>query len=840
MKRFEVHTHSEFSNIRLLDSINKIEKLTNKAIKIGLQGYCLTDHECLAGHMQLNILAKKLRESNPDFKIALGNEIYLTDNRDMGQKYFHFILISRDAEGHRQLRELSSLAWMNSYWDRGLERVPTLKEDLDKIVRKNPGHLIATTACIGGELGTNILKMESARKVGDINSAEIAKNIIIKFLLWCKDLFQDNFYLEVAPAASKEQIIVNKKIAELAPQFGLKMVIGSDAHYLAKEDNYVHEAYLNSKGGERETRQFYEYAYLQDESDIIKNLTPSIVDSYEQMCQNSMEIYDKIEFYDLTHPQVIPSVEVKNYPKDSKQPECVKEKFPILSSMKNSDDIYERYWVNECVSKLADKDLYCDEYLSRLEEEADIKRTIGEKLGTNMFSYPITLQHYIDMFWELGSIVGAGRGSSCAGLNHYLLGVTQLDPIKWKLPFFRYMNKERVELGDIDLDLCPSKRPLIMKKIKEERGKNFISEIDDLTRKNCGATFIATFGTETAKSAIITACRGYRSEEYPNGIDSDTANYLSSLVPVERGFNWTIGEMINGNPDKGRMPVTLFITEVNKYPGLLEIIQGIEGLVKSRGIHASGVILFDEDPYEYGCFMKAPNGEIITQYDLHDDEAAGLTKYDFLLTSVQDMILQAIKFLQESGEVEKDLTIREVYDKYFHPEVLPIEDTDTWENIDKGKILACFQFDSDIGSQAIKKIQPDNIVELSNANGLLRLMAPDGEENPMDKYVRFKKDPNAWQEEMNKYGLTTKEKEVFARYLSESCGVGISQEQLMLALMDKDICGFELGDANAARKIVGKKQMSKIPELKEKIFAQSTSPAVGRYMWDAIAKPQMG
>ena len=119
-------------------------------------------------------------------------------------------------------------------------------------------------------------------------------------------------------------------------------------------------------------------------------------------------------------------------------------------------------------------------------------------------------------------------------------------------------------------------------------------------------------------------------------------------------------------------------------------------------------------------------------------------------------------------------------------------------------------------------------------------MAPDGEENPMDKYVRFKKDPNAWQEEMNKYGLTTKEKEVFARYLSESCGVGISQEQLMLALMDKDICGFELGDANAARKIVGKKQMSKIPELKEKIFAQAISPAVGRYMWDAIAKPQMG
>ena len=451
MKRFEVHTHSEFSNIRLLDSINKIEKLTNKAIKIGLQGYCLTDHECLAGHMQLNILAKKLRESNPDFKIALGNEIYLTDNRDMGQKYFHFILISRDAEGHRQLRELSSLAWMNSYWDRGLERVPTLKSDLERIIKSNPGHLIATTACIGGELSGSVLEMEKARQLGDFQSAEKWKANIINFVLWCKKIFGSDFYIETAPGASREQIIVNKKLAELAPQFGVKMVIGTDAHYLTKDDRYVHEAYLNSKGGDRETGQFYEYAYLQDEKDIIKNLTPSIVDSYEQMCQNSMEIYNKIEYYDLTHPQVIPSVEVKNYPK--KENCGLGKQFPILRQMYVSDDKYERYWINECINKLMKMQKNNNTYFARLEEEADIKRTIGKKLGTNMFRYPIVLQHYIDMFWKLGSTVGAGRGSSCSGLNHYLLGITQLDPIKWDLPFWRYLNKERVELGSLILIL---------------------------------------------------------------------------------------------------------------------------------------------------------------------------------------------------------------------------------------------------------------------------------------------------------------------------------------------------------------------------------------------------
>ena len=296
MLRFEVHSHTHYSNIRLLDSINRPDQLIKRAQEIGLAGISITDHECLSSSIEVNILAKKLREENPNFKIALGNEIYLTDNRENGQKYFHFILIAKDAIGHRQLRELSSLAWMNSYWDRGLERVPTLKSDLEKVVKKNPGHLIATTACIGGEFSSAILGLDAARKTADETRAIMYKQMIINFVLWCKDLFNDDFYFEVAPGASREQILVNKKIAELSTVFNVPIVIGTDAHYLTKEDRYVHKAYLNSKGGEREVDDFYEYAYLQDEDDIKKNLTPSIVDLYEQMCTNSMEIYNKIEF----------------------------------------------------------------------------------------------------------------------------------------------------------------------------------------------------------------------------------------------------------------------------------------------------------------------------------------------------------------------------------------------------------------------------------------------------------------------------------------------------------------------------------------------------------------
>lgn len=838
MPRFEVHSHTMYSNIRLLDSINRPDKLIERAQEIGLSGIAITDHEALCCHVEVNKIAKELKENN--FKVALGNEIYLTETRDMGQKYYHFILIALDAEGHRQLRELSSLAWMNSYFDRGLERVPTLKSDLDKIIRSNPGHIVATTACIGGELGTKILEMESARHIGDTSTANKAKEDIINFVLWCKDLFKDNFYFEVAPAISREQIIVNKKIAELSQVFNIKMVIGTDAHYPTKNDRYVHEAYLNSKNGEREVTQFYEFAYLQTEEEIIDNLTPSIVDLYEQMCQNSMEIWNKIEWYDLTHPQVIPSVEVENYGKrdDNSGNHSF---YPILNDMFRSDNKYERYWVNKCFEKLAELDKLNDTYLSRLEEEADIKRTIGEKLGTNMFSYPITLQHYINLFWECGSTVGAGRGSSCSGLNHYLLGVTQLDPIKWNFPFWRYLNKERIELGDIDIDLCPSKRPLIIQKIKEERGQKFRTDIDDLSRKNLGCTLIATFGTETTKSTILTACRGYRNEDYPSGIDNDIAAYMSSLVPQERGFLWSLKDVVNGNPDKDRKPVQSFITEVNQYPGLLDIMMGIEGLVNKRSSHASGVIMFDEDPYEFGCFMKTPSGDIITQYDLHMCEAAGMTKYDFLLTEVQDKIAQCIKFLQEDGQIESDLSLKEVYDKYFHPDVLDIEDKEVWNNIKNGSILNIFQFDSDIGAQAAKRIAPSSMVELADANGLMRLMtAEKGAETPMDKYIRFKNNIKLWYDEMRAAHLTESEMKTLEPYFKSSYGVPPSQEQLMMMLMDEDICNFSLAEANAARKIVGKKQMSKIPELKEKVLNQAASAMLGKYVWECGIGPQMG
>lgn len=420
------------------DSINFPEKLVRYAQEIGLKGIALTDHESLGGHVVIDKIQQQLIKEGSDFKVAKGNEIYLCDTRDTKQKYYHFILIAKDYIGYKMLRELSSTAWINSYYDRGMERVVTLKTDVENIISKyGKGHLIASTACLGSELDFCILEMNKAEIVGNMAGKKIYFDQICNFINWCKDWFNDDFYLEVQPAQSSEQMIVNKKMQSIANFFNLKIIVTTDAHYLRKEDRETHKAYLNSKGGEREVDAFYEYAYLQTTEEVIENLEETGLDYYE-LEANTHEIYNKIENYTIARTQQVQQVEVPVYPVEAEGHHYYnKDKYPTLDYMMHSQDPQERYWINYCQNELNRRGLNNETYLARLEEEADIQKVIGDKLGTCIFSYPVSLQHYINMFWETGSTVGAGRGSACAGLNHYLLGVTQLDPIRHELPYWR-------------------------------------------------------------------------------------------------------------------------------------------------------------------------------------------------------------------------------------------------------------------------------------------------------------------------------------------------------------------------------------------------------------------
>ena len=825
--RFETHSHSHYSNIRLIDSINKPRDMILTASKLGYAGLALTDHEALCGHVEWLQLEQELKEKNliaEDFKCALGNEIYLTETREPKQKYWHFLLIAKNTEGHRALRELSSQAWLNGYTERRMERVPTLKTELEEIVRRFPNSLVADSACLGSELDALVLALDDAEKQNDKELILEKKIEIDKFLRWCISLFHDDFYIEIAPGISSDQKRFNRRVKPIARFYGLKIVMGTDSHYLTSEYREIHKAFLNSKDGEREVDSFYHDAHFMSDEEAYENLKDVFSkEEFEEMCQNSLEIMNKIGTYEIFHNPIIPETEV--HPLPPIVDESLRD-YPHLFELRKSENPQEREWVNSCISAMEKKGIGDKEHWERLELEADILCHIGHKLGNCLFSYFNTFKDFIDTFWECGSITGPGRGSSGSFLSNYLLGITQLDPIEYNFPYFRFLNKDRAELPDIDQDLSPSKRPLVFKKLREKRGELNVAQV-------------ATFGTTSARAAVATACRGYRSKEYPKGIDSDISLYLSGLIPSERGITWSLTECFEGNEEKGRKPIREFCSQFENYPGLKEIALGIENLIVRRGVHASGVIFYNNSPFETSALMKSPGGDITTQFDLHMEEKLGGTKFDFLVTEICDKITVALNLLRQNGYFSECNSLREIYNKYLHPQVLDLKNPRIWEALENGEVQDVFQFNTAIGLQTVQAIKPRNPIEMCAANGLMRLVAPEGQERPFDRYIRFKNNPKLWYDEMDREGLTKEEQKILEPYYARDYGVPFDQESLMRMVMDENISHFTLAESNNTRKVLAKKKVKEIPVVKEKFISQCPSKRLGEYCWRTMMLPQM-
>lgn len=380
---------------------------------------------------------------------------------------------------------------------------------------------------------------------------------------------------------------------------------------------------------------------------------------------------------------------------------------------------------------------------------------------------------------------------------------------------------------DIDIDLTPSKRKKVFEALRKERGELNVIQV-------------CTYGTEGTRSAIAAACRGYRSEIYPDGIEIETSQYLSSLIPQERGFLWSIHDAVYGNPDKERQPIAALVNELNKYPGLLEIIESIDGLVNKRGQHASGVILYNESPFETGAIMRSPNGDLTTQYSLHEAEELGDVKYDFLVTEICDKLTIAVNLLQKDNLVDSKLSLREVYNKYLHPDVLDLKNQKIWDALSNGTVLDVFQFSTGVGLATAKQVKPQNPTDMLNANALMRLMGEKGEERPLDRYCRLKADMQQWYYECEDAGLTKEQIKTLEPYYLPNCGVPSSQEDMMEICMDTNIASFTLSEANTTRKIVAKKKMDKIPELHEKFVNACPTKKFGEYVWKTTMGPQMG
>lgn len=551
--------------MRLRDAIIKAEDLIKYAIELGHEVVGITEHESLSNHVKAEKIYKKVKEKYPNFKVILGNEIYLCRNGLNGQnfipkqdRYYHFILLAKDAIGHKQIREISTRAWQRSYMSRGMRRVPTYYQDLFDIIGENPGHVIASTACLGGCLPTQILR------------AQQDNSLVPKIYNWIKqinELFgQGNFFLEMQPSNNKDQITVNKQLYLLSKELNIPFIITTDSHYLTKEDRPIHKAYLNSQNGEREVDDFYATTYMMDTSELESYFSYFDYSILQEAYQNILNIKNMCEDYSFEKPLNIPRLKWKNSEEHQINKEYWISKIPYLKTFWESN--FEGDWklADKIVLKLeSNEKLNTKEIFDEVNDNLRIVKISSDVNKTHWSAYFLNLQNIIDLVWEAGSLVGPGRGSGVGFLLLYLLDITQINPL-WedtKTYSFRFLNPERVSVLDIDFDSEGTRRQDILNKFKSVYGQDRVSGV-------------ATFGTEKSKSAILTAARGL-------GIDNDVAQYIASLIPTERGQIWSLHDCMYGN-GVDRQPVKQFVYEMTEnYPEIWTVAQKIEGLVCRLG-----------------------------------------------------------------------------------------------------------------------------------------------------------------------------------------------------------------------------------------------------------------
>lgn len=480
-----LHTHSEYSNLRLLDSTNKIDTLLDFISNNDIDSIALTDHEALCGAFKyisgVNEL-KKQGKIKEDFRPILGNEIYLVDKDLMYEKlenkenkekvtFYHFLLLAKNNKGFEQLRRLSTRAWERGYSYYGIDRVPTFYEDIEEIIGEDKGNLVGSTACLGGYLPKLILDLKKCKDEGiSEEEQQKIKEQIDDFLNWCIDIFgKDNFYLEIQPNEEEEQKYVNDFIVNtLCKVYGLKYIITCDAHYLRPEDAKIHEDFLKSEdeSSNREVASFYSSTYFHTIEEIYNKLSYLSKEQIEIGINNTQEIKNEIEDCSFFSEQIIPvselpkedtwlngkSIEYINKYKDIYRKA---EKYEDLQRVIINRSIYTRYIFNLVVQGLIDKtDLNkLDKYLDRLNTEFHHIMGVSKVRKQDISAYFLTMKDLINVIWEEAqSLVMCGRGSAGGYVINYLLGIVEVDAIEVKdkydldMPYYRFIHESKIEL----------------------------------------------------------------------------------------------------------------------------------------------------------------------------------------------------------------------------------------------------------------------------------------------------------------------------------------------------------------------------------------------------------
>lgn len=485
-----LHAHSEYSNIKIIDSTNRFDRMVNYAWDLGMSGLAMTEHDCLSGTLfALDVYRDKLKKewekAHPDipfpgyveaakefnFKVILGNEIYLSEEGLTEKQmdgahpahFWHLILLAKDAEGYMQLKQLSSSAWKRA-WFRGILRTPTYPSDLMKFVKG--GHLVCSTACLGGYAAWCWKQYRDSKTNEDTNNGWLNENDskyyiqkLDNHLAAMEELFgKGNFYIELQPnELGSEQNDYNQFMINRYWNY-YPFIFTTDAHYLKADERELHKAFLNSKSSkDREVNEFYKYAYMMS-VDEVRNLMPYIDDTkFAAMVSNTRKITDMCEFYELEQKPKLATVEYEHWDEYEGDLEIFadvdEETYPNFYHYLHTTDKHDNYLARLVAHGYVEKyqDTWNDDiYFKRLEEEFWTLKEVGNKIEQPMADYFITMSKIIDICWnDAGSLVGPSRGSAGALLINYLLGITQMNPVEMELPFvWRFLHPSRPDLPD--------------------------------------------------------------------------------------------------------------------------------------------------------------------------------------------------------------------------------------------------------------------------------------------------------------------------------------------------------------------------------------------------------
>lgn len=705
---------------------------------------------------------------------------------------------------------------------RGMRRVPTYYQDIIDVIGKNPGHVIGMTACLGGFLPHLILDWAPTND-------ESKWDYIIRWCRRMEEIFgKENFYLEMQPSPNPEQKLVNCTLLRLAKELDVKYTITLDAHYLKKEDRVIHKAYLNSQNGDREVDGFYATTYLMGHEEIRSYMSELSIEQIQEAYNSIIEIQNKCENYSLKKPLKIPQLPWKNFDDIVDVGDWYK-KIPEFEPFLSSKYIGDKELVKAIIQKInSDARLQNQATYDAINTCLEMTRISSDVNKAHWSAYYLNLQKIIEACWEAGTLVGPGRGSGVGFILLYLLDITQINPLWERTQTFpwRFLNPARVSVLDVDIDIEGGRRAQVLNHFREVYGSDRVANV-------------LTLGTEKSKSAILTAARGL-------GIDVDVASYLASMIKSERGIMQTLDQTFYGDEENGILPNKKFVEEMTQnYPELWKVAHKIEGLICRTGIHAGGVIFVDE-PFENStALMRAPDGTIITQYDLHDAEKVSLIKYDVLSVEALDKIHTCLDLLIKQNYIQPEATLKDTYEKIIGIYNLERENQKMWKMVWEHKINALFQMEQQSGIQGIALAKPTSVDDLATLNSVIRLMAPEkGAEQPLHKFARFKHNIQDWYDEMDNYGLTKEEQKILEPVLLTSNGICESQEGFMQLVQIPECGGFDLTFADKLRKSIAKKNPAEYEKLTKQYFEnmreKNLSEHLCNYVWNVLVATSRG